>query len=185
MHILTPDDYQTMPWRNGGGITHEIALAEGPNGFAWRLSIAEVATSGPFSKFEGKERILTVIEGNGVHLASSDQTLTATVKEPAAFSGETDIDGQLIDGPIRDFNLIFDPAQVTAEVRVVDRSEASFSLTQTQQMVVHSVNLSTTVAGNRIGQSQTLFASGGDRSQANVAAEGWAIVVLMEPQTST
>ena len=168
-----------MPWKNGGGITHEIALTEGPNGFAWRLSIAEVASSGPFSKFDGKERILTVIEGNGIDLVSSDQKLSARKIHPVAFSGETDIDGQLIDGPIRDFNLIFDPGTVAATVKIVENSETPIPLNQNQNVAVHAVEGAATISGEKIAQSDTLIASGDELSSAFVRSEGWAIIVVL------
>ena len=43
-----------MPWRNGGGTTSEIVVEPGPGGrFHFRLSIADVEASGPFSGFPG------------------------------------------------------------------------------------------------------------------------------------
>ena len=178
MQHLTPDDYQTMPWKNGGGITHEIALADGPNGFAWRLSIAEVATSGPFSTFEGKARILTVIDGPGIDLVSPEETLTARIKSPVAFSGETNIDGRLVDGPIRDFNLIFDPMFISASVKVVDGNKATFETSDTDILVVHSVTGQSQVDETMVGAAETLFPDL-NQSPISVSSTGWAIVVQL------
>jgi environmental stress-induced protein Ves len=63
MKIIPPSAFVTMPWKNGGGITHEILKQEHGGKLLWRLSIAEVASDGPFSLFPGLSRILTVIEG--------------------------------------------------------------------------------------------------------------------------
>ena len=42
--------YRAMPWKNGQGITHEIAREPAAgDSFLWRLSIAEVAADGDFS----------------------------------------------------------------------------------------------------------------------------------------
>ncbi len=42
-----------MPWKNGGGSTLELLQEPAADGgFHWRLSIADVATPGPFSTFE-------------------------------------------------------------------------------------------------------------------------------------
>ncbi len=118
--ILTPDTYVTSPWKNGGGITHEIAKAETAQGWRWRLSIAEVATDGPFSRYDGMSRILTVIEGNGIDLHTPEGILQARPCKPVAFSGELPIDSRMVDGPIKDLNLIYDARLLRAEVVVLD-----------------------------------------------------------------
>ena len=107
-----------MPWKNGGGITHEIARADDADGLVWRLSIAEVASDGPFSAFTGLSRILTVIEGAGLYLHHATGTLPALPLRPIAFSGDLPITSQMIDGRIRDFNVIFNAAKVQAAVTV-------------------------------------------------------------------
>ena len=116
MEIIKPPDFTTTPWKNGGGVTHEILRLEGVMRFAWRLSIAEVAVSGPFSLFPGHRRCLTVIEGDGMDLVSQAKTLPAELLSPVWFSGDEEIDGRLRSGPCRDFNVIFDPSVVAAEV---------------------------------------------------------------------
>ena len=88
----------------------------------WRLSIAEVDEDGPFSLFEGMARILTVIEGKGMVLESEDGILDAAYCKPTVFSGETKINSYLNNGPIRDFNVIYDPLQICAEVKLVTKA---------------------------------------------------------------
>ncbi len=117
--IIPPADFVTTPWKNGGGITHEIAQGGGPP-WHWRLSIAEVATDGPFSRFEGLSRVLTVIEGNGLDLLAPTGTLRAAPLQPLAFSGDLPVDSRMVDGPIRDLNVIHDPRHVAADVTVID-----------------------------------------------------------------
>jgi len=88
----------------------------------WRLSIAEVDEDGPFSLFEGMARILTVIEGKGMVLESEDGILDAAYCKPTVFSGEAKINSYLNNGPIRDFNVIYDPVQICAEVKLVTKA---------------------------------------------------------------
>lgn len=114
MQIIHPQDYTTMPWRNGGGVTHEIFTDATP--YTWRLSMAEVAQNGPFSPFPGLARILTVIKGAGIALQTPHETLTALPRQPVAFSGETPVNGRLLSGPIHDLNLIYNPQLWQAEV---------------------------------------------------------------------
>ena len=119
VRILHPDDLPAVPWKNGGGITREIARADNTRGLIWRISIADVATDGPFSRFEGLTRILTVIAGAGVDLVTNVGVITAHCGSPVRFSGDTAVVARLIQGPIRDLNLIFDASQVNADVVVL------------------------------------------------------------------
>lgn len=111
------------PWKNGGGITREIACQPPGSGMAdfhWRLSIAEIAASGPFSAFAGVDRIITLLEGAGVHLHTADGTLHHRLEQPLqpfAFSGDQALDCTLLgDRPCQDFNVMvrrsFGSAQV-------------------------------------------------------------------------
>jgi environmental stress-induced protein Ves len=107
--ILRSSDYQRMPWKNGGGTTTEIWKAASPAGdVLWRLSIADVASNGPFSEFPGIDRWIMVIAGNGMYLAiggASDKRLDRPF-EPLFFPGDAKTECRLIDGPIRDFNFM-------------------------------------------------------------------------------
>lgn len=100
-----------MPWRNGGGVTHEIAVhpeGAGLDGFDWRVSMAEVAADGPFSRFDGIDRSLAVLEGTGIRLCMSDgaEIVADATAGPAHFAGEAAIMGHLIAGSILDLNVM-------------------------------------------------------------------------------
>jgi len=104
----------------GGGITREVAQCPHANGFAWRLSIADIETEGAFSIFAGMSRILTVIDGDGLVLHHRGGDIEVPFCVPTGFSGDTEIRSELRSGTIRDFNVIFDPTVVAAEVKVLD-----------------------------------------------------------------
>ena len=120
MRIIRPGDFTTQKWKNGGGVTHEIARAEDSDGLIWRLSLAEVASDGLFSAFPGLERILTVIQGAGLILDTAGGPITAHPLDPVRFSGDLPVIGRLIGGAVRDLNLIFNPALIDGAVRLVD-----------------------------------------------------------------
>jgi environmental stress-induced protein Ves len=120
MRIIPPSEFKTMPWKNGGGITHEILKEELDGKLLWRLSIAEVASDGPFSLFPGLSRILTVIEGDGLLLQAPDHALRALPFSPMAFSGDLPITSKRIGGDVRDFNVIFDAKIATTDVTIHD-----------------------------------------------------------------
>jgi len=66
VHLRRAADRMPAPWRNGGGITREIA-ARPPGAtleaFDWRISMAEVREPGPFSSFPDVDRVLTFLQG--------------------------------------------------------------------------------------------------------------------------
>jgi uncharacterized protein len=107
-----------MPWKNGGGITHEILKREDAGKLQWRLSIAEVASDGPFSIFAGLSRILTVFEGDGLTLHTPTDSLEALPHQPIAFSGDVPIDCTRKSNVVTDFNVIFDPTHWRATVNI-------------------------------------------------------------------
>ena len=91
-------------------MTHEVASE--PSGadlasFDWRLSIAHVATSGPFSTFPGVDRILTVLTGRLALSAPGQVGRLATPKTaPWSFSGDDAVWGMPIRGGVEDLNLM-------------------------------------------------------------------------------
>src|SRR4051794_3397588 len=106
---LTSSDYRRMPWRNGGGTTTELAIGllpdhlGDPERFLYRVSIADVAADGPFSRFEGYDRHIMLVSGAGMTIdcgAHGRLDLTAPF-EPRAFSGDWDVTGTLVGGPVR------------------------------------------------------------------------------------
>lgn len=115
-------DYPRMPWRNGGGTTQEVACNPGGNtaSFGWRLSLADVAQDGGFSAFGGYQRIITVLEGHGIELTVDGQRQPPLAPRTAyAFSGDAQVACRLLDGPIRDFNLIYAPGRWHARLQWV------------------------------------------------------------------
>lgn len=136
--LLRGADLVASPWKNGGGVTREIALANvptavptavpgaAPGEFAWRVSVADVAQAGPFSRFEGVARTLVLLEGAGMVLDETAPEGGAHVRthtlaralDVARFDGEAPIDARLVDGPTRDFNLMVrrDAARASFEV---------------------------------------------------------------------
>lgn len=119
MHLVPASAFRTQTWKNGGGVTHEIARATEGGHLLWRLSVAEVASDGPFSAFPGLARILTVIEGAGLRLDAPDGCIDALPFVPVAFAGDLPVTGRRIGGPVRDLNVIHDPERIAASVRIL------------------------------------------------------------------
>jgi environmental stress-induced protein Ves len=122
-HALLPAAARpALPWKNGGGVTREIAVSPpgaGLAGFDWRISMATVAAAGPFSMFPGIDRTLLVLEGGGLTLridGARVQVLEAG-DEPVTFPGDVPVDAELRRGPVTDLNIMVRRGAWTAEAR--------------------------------------------------------------------
>lgn len=113
--LIRADQYTKMLWKNGAGFTLEIARSQGEADFEWRISMADVTTSGPFSLFPNKQRIISVLDGQGMVLHVDDLPAKKLKQgDIFAFHGESQVQSELVDGAIRDLNLIYDPAKFHA-----------------------------------------------------------------------
>ena len=109
MRLIPFDSLLATPWKNGGGVTRQIACF--PPGsdigdFDWRISTAEVSQDGPFSRFEGIDRRLYILEGAGLDLRSADGAQRLLPGGHADFRGEAEVFAALVDGPISDLNIM-------------------------------------------------------------------------------
>ncbi|RKP52778.1 HutD family protein [Trinickia fusca] len=121
--LMRASELAAVPWKNGGGVTREVAAhppQAGFDTFDWRVSVADVAQPGPFSRFAGIDRTLVLLEGAGMRLVD-ERGATHVLSEPFAvahFAGEASIDAALVDGPTRDFNLMLRRARASATLEV-------------------------------------------------------------------
>ncbi|WP_350005268.1 HutD family protein [Pseudarthrobacter sp. WHRI 8279] len=115
MEIIRFADLKPEPWRNGGGVTREIAgnsgAGSGPGtghngGWDWRVSIAEVSKAGDFSPFPGMERVLTVVEGELLLLTVDGAEHPLEKYRAFRFSGEASTTCALPTGDVRNLNVI-------------------------------------------------------------------------------
>lgn len=119
MRVLRVADLAMAPWKNGGGVTREVARTEDGAALIWRVSIADVSADGPFSAFPGMTRILTVIEGAGMRLVHAEGMIEALPLRPVRFDGGMPVRSEMIGGALRDLNLIFDPGRVAMSAEVL------------------------------------------------------------------
>ncbi|MEX1105762.1 MAG: HutD family protein [Ilumatobacteraceae bacterium] len=109
-----------VPWANGLGTTAVIARVPDTDAWAWRLSIADVVTDGPFSALPGVDRWIAVARGAGMVLTvdGRDTTLIPSSGE-FAFDGGAVTTCRLLDGPVQDLNLMLRRSRVTGSMEVV------------------------------------------------------------------
>jgi environmental stress-induced protein Ves len=194
---LFPADYRVMPWKNGQGTTAEIAV-EPPatdgalDGFTWRLSIAEIGASGPFSRFPGYDRILVQIEGAPMTLShEGGGSHRLRLREPHGFSGDVDTYGSLEAPPARDFNVIVrrDRASAVVSVHAAAAGEVVRAGGGVATRIVHLLagEAGIEVDGelSPLGPHETLIAADADALTLMAATEGTvALVVAITPSTA-
>ncbi|MFH9353722.1 HutD family protein [Kitasatospora sp. NPDC017646] len=123
IQVLRASERPATPWLNGGGVTREIAgfpAGAGLNDFDWRVSLADVASAGPFSPFPGIDRVITLVEGPGMALTVDEiEHSVDTPFRPFTFSGDATTDCRLLGGPVVDFNVMTRRGRVEAAVDLV------------------------------------------------------------------
>jgi len=111
MQLLKNHQHRRMPWKNGGGVTVEIAVFPedaSVDNFDWRISTATVASDGPFSVFTGIDRTLSVLEGDGITLSVeglADQELKGETP-PFSFPADSPTSAKLLGSAITDLNVM-------------------------------------------------------------------------------
>jgi environmental stress-induced protein Ves len=169
LQVLRAGDYLRMPWKNGGGSTEEITrdAGTGLEGFGWRLSIADIEASGGFSSFAGYQRIITVLQGDGMRLTVDGHDSRPLVPFDAfAFSGESHVGCALLGGPIRDFNLIYAPDRYRARLQWFNGGTRLFSAASALMVFSAQTDLPVMISGQSpvsLGRYDCLRLSGNER----------------------
>ena len=118
--VVPANEYRRERWRNGLGWTREIHAqpAASGDGWDWRLSIAEIDQDAVFSTFPGVERELVLLAGNGLRLRFEDGEVNELhpPHDRMAFAGDRGVAGELLDGPTRDFNLMWQRDAIDAQL---------------------------------------------------------------------
>lgn len=128
---LDPAAYRQTPWKNGGGVTVDVADVYAPgvepgswSGMLWRFGHTRIVAPGPFSDLAGYDRILTVIGGRGLVLEIAGGAVL-DVREPfrpVRFRGEDRIVSRLEAGPVAVLNLLADRRLYEIDVAILTGS---------------------------------------------------------------
>ena len=151
--IIEPASFKAMPWRNGLGTTIELLKQDLPDGdgFAWRLSMADVTTNGEFSNFSGYDRTLLLLEGKGLTL-DCDGAIHRLEKplQSARFSGDDQTVATLHDGPVKDFNIMVQRQHCSARVSSAQHQESVLDV-DGDILLVYAVDGRLILSGPEIG----------------------------------
>ncbi len=116
--IIRFRDLPSTPWRNGGGLTREVAVGSYDGRIAWRVSVADVARSGDFSPFPGVDRVLVLCGGSKMVLDVDAREHLLQRWDMIRFAGEAGTSATLIDGGTVDLNVMTRRGVAVADVGI-------------------------------------------------------------------
>jgi uncharacterized protein len=120
--IFRSEHFREGRWRNGLGLSWDIASDSDSADFGWRLAIARIDGDVAFSDYPGIDRAFTLIDGDGLEL-SVEGLGTLNVAErfvPQFFPGDAATYCRLRGGACRALNLFVRRAAFAAGVAVRD-----------------------------------------------------------------
>jgi environmental stress-induced protein Ves len=171
---LDPARYVRTSWKNGGGITVDIAF----DGDVWRFSRTPITVAGPFSDYTGFDRLQVLVAGSGLVLqAPTGEIDVRRPLRPVRFAGETRIVSRLEAGPVEVVNLMGDRSRVGIDLAVLEAGQ-----TRDLGPALHIAYCPSGRARLRIDdETYDLDADGGlkiERSKESVAACLTGLIVL-------
>lgn len=98
--------WRTQPWKNGGGITHEIWRTPEHGDYDVRVSLAEVTQSGPFSQFPGYRRWSFLVGAAPIVLVHWHASELRTPGDHVELTGAAAIEAELPAGPTELLNVL-------------------------------------------------------------------------------
>ena len=126
--LLAAGGYRSAPWRNGHGVSHEVARGEGPQGASWLVSLTTIEADCPFSDYRGHDRVLTPLS-DGIALAVGNAPPAALTRfRPFAFSGDDPVACTLAAGPAAVLNAMVVRAWGSQTVTMLRAAQARFHI---------------------------------------------------------
>jgi environmental stress-induced protein Ves len=111
-----------VSWRNGLGTTRELVRVPDDDDWTWRLSVASSDGPAPFSTYDGVDRELLLLTGEGLELRFDDGVTTLTAHQSHRFAGEAPVLGVPLGGATEQLNLMWRRDVLQAELVLGARS---------------------------------------------------------------
>lgn len=148
--FLGAADRKATPWKNGQGMTSEIAghpPGSDLESFEWRVSIAEIWNDGAFSHFPDVDRRLAMLEGEVDLAIGRDPARWLTPRsDPVCFPGDVPTCAVLRSSRAIDLNVMARRGRFRAHLRRLDlttpetitAAEVTLILSRTARVLVNS-----------------------------------------------
>lgn len=187
LELLRAADRPRSEWKNGGGTTGQVAGAPDGAGLAdfdWRVSIADVRTPGPFSAFDGVDRVIVLVDGAAMDLTVGGTEHRLLPHRPFAFPGEADTRCTLPAGPTRDLNVMTRRGRYRAAVDLLTVTGTATALPGADPLLVVALSgdVEVAAAGSAPARLDRLdAASSADPAGLAVSGDGMLAVVRLTP----
>ncbi|MCX6499306.1 MAG: HutD family protein [Arthrobacter sp.] len=194
MEIIRYAELKPRPWHNGGATRALAAFpdAAGPGAaqdgsWDWHVSIAEVAKAGPYSRFAGMERVLTVIDGELLLLTVDGAEHPLEKYRPFRFSGAADSTGALPTGDIRELNVMTRTGVFKGYTSIIELSKkrahpvfaGQLGILLQGQATVSAGAGADAVDGEPLGRYDAVV--GSDTGTPEILGRGFLAVVSVDP----
>lgn len=178
MKVLRFDDLPRERWRNGAGETAVVAAGPDASAPRWRVSVATLEQSGPFSRFAGIDRTLVPMGGTRLTLVVDRARHDVAPGEPFAFSGEAEVTAE-VHQPGRVLNLM--TADETSPGKVDVRSAAAgLSVGGTASMIALVAVVDGQVVVRSPGEDVLLTVGDAAVLDGPVSVEGPGVVAIVQ-----
>ncbi|MDR5856158.1 HutD family protein [Caballeronia sp. LZ062] len=178
--LIRGDALVASPWKNGGGITREIASRE----HAWRVSMADIDRDGPFSRFDGIDRLLMVLDGVGVTLGGPRLLQAFDVER---FPGETPVAAHLASGPVRVLNVMTHRGVARASVDILRTPGRQRLAADTALLLCAQGSLEVRAGATRIALTRfdTLRIDRADAVEIDIQGDGVAVCTSLDTEVDS
>lgn len=108
MMLLARSQRSPKPWKNGLGVTEDVLSATLPSSgeLAWKISLATIDRSAPFSHFPGIDRMLMPISADGLSLEIDGVVNPVPQFAVVTFPGEAPVAATRVTRTQQDLNVM-------------------------------------------------------------------------------
>ena len=186
MEIRRFRDAQSISWPNGTGLTREI-FRQPPDqaDFEWRLSVADVSQSGPFSTLVGIDRTIVFCQGPRMTLSVDGRSADLELRKPFHFSGDSTTTCQVPEGPTRDVNVMTNRRTTVVKTRIVtvDQNQAVNFGSPDSALIALTPGLTLAKSSCQGSPEMSVFDTVLPYGKERVSLSGFGTVLLAEFQT--
>lgn len=176
--LIRASEYREVPWKNGGGLSYEIAVDDFTPP-AWRISIARIERSGPFSDYSGYDRTIVALDGASVSLLIAGATMKLEPRVPYRFPGEAKVTAT-VNGSARDLNVMTAREDYLHDVEIVDQP-TRFVLDEDEFAFVYAIGGAVAVNGEPCAAGDTVGLEEGESFGVVPTTGAVACVIRVTP----
>jgi len=181
IELIRARDYREQPWKNGGGLTREIAVAfsdDDAKEVLWRVSLATIDRDGPFSEYRGYDRTIVAIDSDPIELDVDGNRVMLERCRPHEFRGEARVACRLTGAATRDLNAMTLRTAFLHDVEIVT-SPARFVLDDEEIVFVHAIEGAASVGEMPCAAGDTIWLE--ETEAIDVRTGGTAAVIRITP----